>query len=177
MTITTPRVRLTPFAPADLLALLESEGRFAEAFGFPAAPGLREFFSSGDVSPQWLARLRAAASEPADPWTYGFGVVHPDGGSVIGSVGFKGPPDADGTVEVAYGIVPDFRGNGYATEAASAAVEFAFATGRVSVVRAHTLPTPNASTRVLAKCGFQHVGEVVDPEDGLVWRWERRAER
>jgi RimJ/RimL family protein N-acetyltransferase len=27
--------------------------------------------------------------------------------------------------------------------------------------------------RVLAKCGFQHIGEVIDPEDGLVWRWEK----
>ncbi len=38
---------------------------------------------------------------------------------------------------------------------------------------AHTLPAPNASTRVLAKCGFERTGEVEDPEDGLVWRWER----
>jgi hypothetical protein len=27
--------------------------------------------------------------------------------------------------------------------------------------------------RVLAKCGFKSLGEVVDPEDGLVGRWER----
>jgi len=32
----------------------------------------------------------------------------------------------------------------------------------------------NASQRVLAKCGFQYVGEITDPEDGLVWRFERR---
>jgi RimJ/RimL family protein N-acetyltransferase len=31
----------------------------------------------------------------------------------------------------------------------------------------------NASARVLAKCGFRRVGEVIDPEDGLVWRWEK----
>ncbi len=30
----------------------------------------------------------------------------------------------------------------------------------------------NASTRVLTKCKFKWVGEVMDPEDGLVWRWE-----
>ena len=34
----------------------------------------------------------------------------------------------------------------------------------------------NASTRVLTKCGFRHVGEVMDPEDGLVWRWEKHKE-
>jgi len=29
--------------------------------------------------------------------------------------------------------------------------------------------------RVLECCGFECVGEVMDPEDGLVWRWERGA--
>ena len=31
-----------------------------------------------------------------------------------------------------------------------------------------------ASTRVLTKCGFSRIGEVIDPDDGLVWRWEKR---
>jgi hypothetical protein len=26
---------------------------------------------------------------------------------------------------------------------------------------------------VLTKCGFQYVGEVIDPDDGLVWRFEK----
>lgn len=71
---------------------------------------------------------------------------------------------------------PQFAGQGYATEAATALVRFALASGQVRLVRAHTLPVANASTRVLLKCGFRHVGEVIDPEDGLVWRWERGAE-
>ena len=79
-------------------------------------------------------------------------------------------------VEIAYGIVPGYQGQGYATEAAAALVEFAFGSGQVSAVRAHTVPTTNASTRVLKKCGFQCLGEVDDPEDGVVWRWERTNE-
>lgn len=43
------------------------------------------------------------------------------------------------------------------------------------VVCAHTLPENNASGRVLAKNGFAKLGEVVELEDGLVWRWERPA--
>jgi [ribosomal protein S5]-alanine N-acetyltransferase len=46
---------------------------------------------------------------------------------------------------------------------------------RRASVRAHTRPTPNASTPVLTKCWFARVGDVVDPEDGPVWRWERAA--
>ncbi len=44
---------------------------------------------------------------------------------------------------------------------------------RVQLIRAHTRPEANASTRVLRKCGFVHIGEIIDPEDGPVWRWER----
>jgi RimJ/RimL family protein N-acetyltransferase len=121
------------------------------------------------VSPDWLAAVRASASN--DPWMHGFSIVHRNTGRTIGSCGFKSPP-ADGVVEIAYSIDPEHQGNGYATEAAEALTNFAFAQS-VRTVRAHTLPETNASTRVLTKCGFHHVGPVIDPEDGLVWRWER----
>ena len=123
------------------------------------------------VSPEWLARVPLAAAD--DPWIRGFALVHRTTDVVIGTCGFKGPPDGDGIVEIAYGIAPDHQGHGYATEAAAALVAYAFKSGQVRLVRAHTLPEASASTRVLAKCGFRRVGEVIDPEDGLVWRWEQ----
>ena len=126
------------------------------------------------VSADWLARLGALTS--ADPWTLGFRLVHRDSETVVGSAGFKGPPTADGVVEIAYGLAPEHQGKGYATEAAAALVSYAFSHEQVRMVRAHTLPEPNASTRVLTKCGFRRVGEVIDPEDGLVWRWEKNNE-
>ena len=126
-----------------------------------------------ELSADWLARLRA--STPPDPWTLGFSMVHLDSDVVVGKCGFKGPPAADGVVEIAYGVSPEYQGQGYATEAAQSLTDYAFSSGKVRVVRAHTLPEPNASTRVLTKCGFRRIGEVTDPEDGLVWRWERDA--
>lgn len=124
-----------------------------------------------EVSPAWLALLDGSSS--IDPWIHGFVLVHQATESVIGKCGFKGPPGADGVVEIAYGVAPEHQGKGYATEAATALVSYAFSHAQVRVVRAHTLPESNASTRVLTKCGFQRVGEVIDPDDGLVWRWER----
>jgi RimJ/RimL family protein N-acetyltransferase len=52
-------------------------------------------------------------------------------------------------------------------------VAFAFGSGLVRVIRAHTKPAHVASERVLEKCGFNRIGLVNDPEDGRVWRWER----
>jgi RimJ/RimL family protein N-acetyltransferase len=126
-----------------------------------------------EVSAAWLAQLHASAMH--DPWTHGFSLEHRDTGAVIGNAAFKGPPTVDGVVEIAYGIDPDYQGKGYATEAADALTAFALASGRVRTVCAHTLPEANASTRVLTKCGFTFVGETIDPEDGLVWRWEKRG--
>jgi RimJ/RimL family protein N-acetyltransferase len=161
----TRHLTLIPADPKALLAVIEQPG---------PADELRGLYVSGDVSPEWIAALRDAGGGP-DPWRHGFFVVERDGQEVIGSAGFKGPPDSGGMVEIAYGIVPSREGRGYATEAAGALVRFAQADDRVRLVRAHTLPEANASTHVLRKCGFVQVGEVIDPDDGRVWRWERNA--
>jgi [ribosomal protein S5]-alanine N-acetyltransferase len=123
------------------------------------------------LSPDWLA-LFDAVFVP-DPWVLGFVVRDRGTGAVVGQGGFKGPPRA-GVVEIAYGTNPEHRGNGYATETAAALVDYAFTSPEVRVVIAHTLPDSTASQRVLEKCGFTHVGEKIDPEDGLVWRFEKR---
>ena len=96
---------------------------------------------------------------------------------VVGNAGFKGPPDDEGVVEIAYAIVPGSEGKGYATEATGELICFALSDPQVCIIRAHTLPTVNASTWVLTKNGFANIGEVIDPEDGLVWRWERTKEQ
>jgi RimJ/RimL family protein N-acetyltransferase len=126
------------------------------------------------LSPAWRAMLDG--SSPANPWIHGFTLIHRASASVIGKCGFKGPPDVNGMVEIAYFVNPEDEGKGYATEAAGALVSYAFNHRQVRVVRAHTLPQSNASTRVLTKSSFRRVGEIIDPEDGLVWRWERKYE-
>ena len=148
------RLRLVPISPADVRAKIEAMSAADKA----------------QLSADWLALLTGAIAP--DPWVHGFSMVHRDSGGGVGSAGFKGPPDNEGVVEIAYAVEPEHQGRGFATEAATALVGYALSCDRVRTVRAHTLPQANASTRVLSKCGFQHVGEVMDPEDGLVWRWE-----
>ncbi len=153
LTIPTARLRLRLESTDEILARIEA-----------MSPADR-----AEVSPQWLARMREA--QPS-AWTHGFEMIESSTGVVVGSCGFKGPPDADGVVEIAYAVEPEFRRRGYAKEAAAALVAFAFTAG-ARLVRAHTRPDGDASVRVLAACGFEKIGEVIDPEDGLVWRWQR----
>ena len=122
------------------------------------------------VSTEWLALLEKSSEQ--DPWVHGFCIVNDDGVQVgLGS--FKGPP-VNGIVEIAYAVAPKYQGNGYATAAARALTAHAFASGQVHSVCAHTLPDGIASQRVLIKSGFSKVAEVVERDDGLVWRFESR---
>lgn len=124
------------------------------------------------VSPDWLARVNAASDD--DIWMFGYTVRDADTGTAIGTCGFKTPPSAEQTIEIAYGTTPAFEGRGIATWAAGALAAVAFASGHVRTVIAHTIDATNASTRVLEKNGFRLIGPVIDPEDGRVWRWERQ---
>jgi RimJ/RimL family protein N-acetyltransferase len=86
---------------------------------------------------------------------------------------FKGPPDPAGAVEIAYMTFPAHEGNGYARAMVPALYSIAVEHGAALVV-AHTLPEENASNRALRSSGFAFTGQVIDPEDGPIWRWEKR---
>jgi ribosomal-protein-alanine N-acetyltransferase len=159
VTVCTERLRLVPHSWADVEAMLDAMSPEDRA----------------EISPEWLARARL--SRDADPWTLGFAIRRADREDIIGRCGFKGPPDADGMVEIAYGVDVAHEHHGYASEAAAALVAYALADDRVQVVRAHTRSDSGASARILTKCGFASGGQVVDPEDGVVWRWERSRGR
>ncbi|HEU0051585.1 MAG TPA: GNAT family protein [Longimicrobium sp.] len=98
---------------------------------------------------------------------------------IVGIVGYKGPPDADGMVEVGYGVLTPHRRAGYATEATDALIARAFAHPEVRRVTAETLPELEPSIGVLGKLGFAFIGE--GSEKGVIRyeltreAWEERA--
>lgn len=71
----------------------------------------------------------------------------------IGDIDFKGPAQ-NHAVEIGYGVLSEYEGNGYTTEALCAMTEWAFEQPNVACVEAETAPDNVASQRVLAKCGF-----------------------
>lgn len=78
------------------------------------------------------------------------------GSTVLGSIGFHGPPvdSADGTpeAEVGFGLVPEARGWGFATEALRSLLDHTDAAG--VRVRASVHPDNTACITLLARCGF-----------------------
>lgn len=87
----------------------------------------------------------------------------------IGDLSFKGL-DANGSVEIGYGIKPNYEGRGFATEAVTAMAKWASAQPGVRCVEAETEPDNIASQRVLQKSGFLPNG--VTGEEGPRFEWK-----
>ena len=86
-------------------------------------------------------------------------------GTHIGELCFKGI-NGEGT-EIGYGIAEDHRDCGYATEAVTAAVSWAFRQNQISCVTAEVDKDNIASVRVLEKTGFEPTGR--SGEEGPVY--------
>ena len=71
----------------------------------------------------------------------------------------KGPPDEEGTVEIGCGVVLTHEGNGYATEALKALLDWISRDPRTRRIVGETQPRRVASIAVMEKCGMAFVGE------------------
>ncbi len=176
MAILTRRLALTPLSPELIAAQLDGHPRFFSSLS--AAPRLDwppplyddkalrwtlDRLLEGDDA-RWHVRI-VTTRKPA------LGRAR-----VLGVAGFKGPPDAEGEVEIGYSIVASEQRRGVCTEAVGALLEFAFEHPEVRLVSAHTLSGEQtvASRRVLERAGF--AGPISTNEDGVV-RYELARER
>ena len=85
---------------------------------------------------------------------------------VVGDVTFLGPPSQEGTVGIAYGVVPSHRRRGYATEAARALIAWAQQQPGVKAIAAACADDNQASIRTLQRLGFRQTGR-----SGRELRW------
>lgn len=85
-------------------------------------------------------------------------IVERSSNTVVGSINLKGPP-IDGDVEIGWGLHADARGNGYATEASAAVVDWVAKHSGVTSISA-TVPDDNyPSQRVAARLRLNRTNE------------------
>ena len=93
-----------------------------------------------------------------DQWDwYAMWMIEKTDGTHIGDLCFKGLRE-DGIAEIGYGILEEYQGQGYATEAVQTACRWAFLHPDVRSLEAETDAGNAASQRVLEKCGFRPNG-------------------
>jgi RimJ/RimL family protein N-acetyltransferase len=167
----TPRLRLVPITLEALEAVLDGDKPRAEAIvgvRFPLAWPNDHLLDVGFP----FAREAIRAAPDVRLWGDSL-VVLRDEPRVVGSVVFHGRP-TDGIAEVGYSIEERSRGNGLATEATCACVEWALAQTGIRAVQATTFPWHVASLAVIRKVGMQQVGTREHDTLGELLVFERR---
>ena len=130
---------------------------------FPAVREQMEAFIASETNVElkkaYTEMLEGCLQNP-DQWEwYAMWMIELRDGTHIGDLCFKGL-GANGVVEIGYGIFEEYQGQGCATEAVDAAVNWALQQPGVTRVEAETAPDNHASQRVLEKCGFLPSGTV-----------------
>jgi len=163
-------LRLVRLSVETMTALVDGDLGRASAL---AGVALTEYFA--EHAWLWEIRLEQVAGDPDALDWIARAAVDVGTGDVVGHVGFHGPPDDGGMVEVAYSVDPAFRRRGYATAMLATALEWAASEPSVQVVRASISPDNQGSLATIRPFGFEHVGEQWDDDDGLELLYERPA--
>lgn len=168
--IRTARLRLIPVDAESLAALINGEPEPTElrhTVRFPrpfAPPPLTD-----DAFPFILERLNA---EPDGGWWSVWMFSRTDTRDVVGAGGFAGPPDEQGALQIGYSVYESQQGQGFATEAVQALLNWALARDQVRAVRATIPPWNGPSVRVAAKVGMRQVGVGRNDEVGEIHVFE-----
>ena len=168
--IRTPRLRLPPWTPENLDALIDLDAaRLKELLGAQFPDPLRAPPETNDIL--LYMRNLLATDEVARAWPPRY-MIRLDDQMVVGSAGTGFPTGEPPTSVMGYGVYPEFESMGYATEAAQGLVAWAFGHPTVTIVRA-TIHSQNiGSRRVATKSGLHPTGQQVTTDDGLLDVWE-----
>jgi ribosomal-protein-alanine N-acetyltransferase len=163
--VVTDRLELRPLSARAAAALLHD--------GADAVRELNVRIPEGWPHPDLLDILPRQAAATPDVECFGVWVmIERESGTVVGDIGFHGPPDDHGTIEVGYSVVPSRRRLGFASEAAQGLVEWACGQQSVRIVVARCDPDNVASIGTLERTGFRRTGE----ENGqLRWRYDGKS--
>lgn len=112
----------------------------------------------------WAAKN--LAHDPDGQGWYGWALLANEGERspprLVGIAALIGRPDDIGDVELAFGLLPEFRGRGYGGETVRALAGWAFANGARRVI-AHLDAEDANAAHTLARSGFADTGEVPYP--------------
>ena len=152
--IETGRLKLRRWSSADVApnsAMLSDPGtaRFIAADGKPVTTALAGWRNAAVMSGHWAL--------------HGFGmfvVEEKSSGRFAGRVGPWSPPGWPG-FEVGWGIAREFRGKGYAVEAARASIDWCFATFDLDLIM-HCIDKENVASQAVARRLGADMGHEID---------------
>jgi RimJ/RimL family protein N-acetyltransferase len=174
-------VRFEPIV-TDRLVLRRSRPEDAEAISaYRSDPEVHRFQGWDRTDPDGVREEieEMAARAPGEPGGWVQLSVEGRAGGLVGDVGLSTAEGEPGVIKVGYTIAPERQRRGYATEAVSALVGYAFDTLGAEVVRAYASAENLPSIRVAEKVGMRLVERFEHQHAGETWfgvRYELRRQ-
>jgi [ribosomal protein S5]-alanine N-acetyltransferase len=155
MELHSARLLLRPYRASDL----------ADLHTILSDPAMGRWMDWRPSSPEGTAvflgyALQAEAADPRATWK--FAVVRTDGGELIGSAELHVESLEHRRGTMGYLIAPAAQGQGYATEAARAVLDFGLTDAGLHRITATCDPGNTGSVRVLEKAGLTREGHLRD---------------
>lgn len=139
-------------------------------------PALREWMAEPSIYRYWGYSMGKNDKHPEllfekqqkPTKSFHWGIILKSSGKAIGEL-WVYLIENDRMAKVAYRLAPKHHGNGYATEALGAAVDFCFQNTELQRLWTEVDVRNGASARVLEKCGFTREGLVRQGKMGATW--------
>ena len=158
----TQRLKLLPFTLELKKITLSKRARLPEMLGV----AMPDAWPGAEMLEALPFFIEAMEKDPTGIVWDGI-IIHKAEEIAIGGIGFHGPPDEAGRVEIGYNIIPAYEWQGYATEMARRVIDWAFQTPSIGVITAECRDDNVGSIRVLEKVGMRRL-----PAEGHTLRWE-----
>lgn len=155
-TITTNRLHLTLVQPADAAFMLE----LVNTPGWLQLIGDRNVHSAEDAT-VYIKRLLNT------PDLFYWVIRHHDNNIPVGVVSFLKRTYLD-YFDIGFALLPQYKGNGYAYEAANAVLKMALGNPAHPIVLATTMPNNTASIQLLTKLGLQYEKVILQNDEALL---------
>jgi [ribosomal protein S5]-alanine N-acetyltransferase len=147
----TPRLRLRALSLDDAQLALSGDRRALAARIAASVPADWPEPALSESLPGIVAHMARLPGGEGWLWV----IIERKSAAMIGDIGFHGPVTGTSSVEIGYLIFPSARGHGYATEAATGLLDWAFSQPGIERVTAQIAPDNVASLRVAEKLGMR----------------------
>lgn len=153
MRIVTGRLVLREFAADD----------WADVLAYQRDPRYLRFYpwserTEGDVRDFVRMFVEQQREEPRR--RFQLAITLPDSGLLVGNCGIRRKPESDWEADIGFELAPEYWGQGYATEAARAMVDFGFRELGLHRVSSWCIAENTASARVLERAGLRLEGRL-----------------
>ena len=167
--ISTPRLHIIPLSYDQLLTYLQANDLLETELGFKKTGRNISKDVKEMVESFTLPKIKESSATDFIFYTFWI-VVEKSSRVIVAELGFKGPPNGEGAVEIGYGTMPGYEGKGYMTEAVAGMIEWAKERKDLNMIMASIDENNIASIRIVQKNNFKPLGKKED----LLW-WSKQV--